>query len=281
LFAPSSFWNVPIPASAPLHANQAAMLADFVAQTKLAAPAVSKDSWCATVYTVGPDVPKVKVAITAGHYQDKGLAEQWAAVPIPDYAVPGPDGDAEMVIYQPSTGTWWEFYHFARVNGQCQAVWGGRISSTGNGIFPNPYGACSTGIPLNQITPEELAAGAINHVIAIGIPHPAPGFVWPANRNSDATAKLTGTIPHGTRFRLDPAANVDALHPVAKTIARAMQKYGAVTCDCSGAVAMRCVNSRSYASDPYAALFGSTAYYSILKGFPWDRVQFMPANYGR
>lgn len=71
LFAPSSFWYQPV-TSAPLHPNSAAMRDDLVAQTKLAAPAVSKDSWCATAYVVGPDVPKVKVSITAGHYQDKG-----------------------------------------------------------------------------------------------------------------------------------------------------------------------------------------------------------------
>jgi hypothetical protein len=33
--------------------------------------------------------------------------------------------------------------------------------------------------------------------------------------------------------------------------------------------------------DPYDALFAGTKSYAILDGFPWDRLQFLPMNYGK
>ena len=33
--------------------------------------------------------------------------------------------------------------------------------------------------------------------------------------------------------------------------------------------------------DPYLALFGKTPAYAILNNFPWDRLQFLPHDYGK
>jgi hypothetical protein len=34
-------------------------------------------------------------------------------------------------------------------------------------------------------------------------------------------------------------------------------------------------------ADPYPALFGGMAYWQVLQNFPWDKMQFMPNNYGK
>jgi hypothetical protein len=89
------------------------------------------------------------------------------------------------------------------------------------------------------------------------------------------------------RLRLDPSVDVDALSMgrSGKIIARAAQKYGFVVWDKAGAISIRAQNPKSYTAlgqpDPYPALFGNQPSYAVLNGFPWDRLQFMPFDYGK
>jgi hypothetical protein len=75
------------------------------------------------------------------------------------------------------------------------------------------------------------------------------------------------------------------LHPIAKTIARAAQTYGFVVWDVGGSVALRAENPKRYTAiglpNPYAALYGGTPDYAIMDRFPWDRMQFLPMDYGK
>ena len=165
-------------------------------------------------------------------------------------------------------------------------------ASQNPGIWPSPYGASATGLPYigGQITAEELQAGAIEHVIGISLVdlEHSNTFSWPANRSDGYNpGGVPNRIPEGLRFRLDPSVNVDALnmHPVGKIIAKAAQKYGFVVWDHAGAITLRARNPKSYTAigqaDPYPALFNGTPAYAILNGFPWDRLQFLPMNYGK
>jgi hypothetical protein len=220
--------------------------------------------------------------------------QQWASVPVPTVAAPSSGTDGEMTVYQPSTDTIWEFWQTRGSNGHWQACWGGRLqnASKSQGIWPNYYGTTATGLPFlgGQITAEELQRGEIRHAIGIALVDLEQSgiFSWPANRSDGYNpSHAANRIPEGLRFRLDPNVNVGALniHPVAKIIARAAQKYGFVVWDKAGAISLRVQNPKSYTQlgkpDPYKALFNGTAEYAILNGFPWDRLQFMPMNYGR
>jgi hypothetical protein len=75
------------------------------------------------------------------------------------------------------------------------------------------------------------------------------------------------------------------MHPVGKTIARAAQKYGFVVWDKAGAITLRAQNPKVYTTqglpDPYVALFNKTPAYAILNGFPWERLQFLPHDFGK
>jgi len=113
-------------------------------------------------------------------------------------------------------------------------------------------------------------------------------FSWPADRSDGYNPSgAANRIPEGLRFRLDPSVNVDALnmHPIGKIIAKAAQKYGFVVWDKAGAIVLRARNPKSYTligqSDPYPPLFNGTPAYNILLNFPWDRLQFLPMNYGQ
>ena len=299
VFSPDSFWYTPIPKNVALHANSAKFVTEFLMQKSAyyGTVAINTTSYASPVYYVGSEIPRTRV--TEWNCQnksntDQSLAEQWSAVPMPTYAVPANGTDAEMTIYQASTDTLWEFWKARKVNGQWQGCWGGRLAyaSKSDGTFDSYYGTTATSLPFigGQITAEELKRGVIKHVIGISLveAEKATIFSWPAHRSDGINLNnAPNRIPEGLRFRLDPNVNVDALkmHPVGKIIAKAAQTYGFVVWDKAGAISLRAQNPLSYTAlgkpDPYAELFAGTKRYAILNGFPWDRLQFLPMNYGK
>jgi hypothetical protein len=299
VFAPTSFWYQPLPQTTPLHANSANFVAEFLRQKQAYYGTVSINTraYACPVYVVGPEV--TPVAVTEWDCQNKGskdplLAQQWRAVPIPDYAAPADGTDAEMCIYQPSTDSLWEFWQARKVNGKWEACWGGGMTNVSQnpGIWERHRGTTATSLPFigGQITAEELRRGAIEHVMGIALVDlEKPGVVsWPATRSDGYNPKdEPNRIPEGLRFRLDPSVDVEALdmHPVGKIIARAAQKYGFVVWDKAGAITLRADNPKSFTQqgqeDPYPELFESKPAWSILQGFPWHKLQFLPHDYGK
>lgn len=298
-FAPNSFWYNRIPIDAPLHPNSAAFVDDFLRQFNrfYGNVTINTNSYSSPVYFVGSDVAPVSVAqwdCQKRGFHDQQLDQQWRAVPIPPYARPADGTDSEMTIYQPATDTMWEFWRARRVNGRWEACWGGRMLnvSESDGIWPPHYGATATGLPFvgGQITVDELSRGAINHVIGIALveTESANIYSWPANRSDGYNpSDLPNRIPEGLRFRLDATIDVNAqkIHPVAKIIARAAQTYGFVVWDKAGALSLRAENPKRFTAvglpDPYPAIWNGTPPYEILTGFPWEKLQFLPMNYGR
>ena len=299
VFAPDSFWYAAIPKKVALHANNAAFVSEFLRQKKAyyGNVNINTKSYASPVYVVDADAPTTEVTewdCQKKKFKDKNLAQQWSAVPMPREAEAGNGNDSEMSIYQPSTDTIWEFWQARKVDGRWQACWGGRLAkaSRSDGVFPQHYGTTATSLPFigGQITAEELRRGEIRHVIGISLVDAEHFNVvsWPAHRSDGFNPKKEANrIPEGLRFRLDPEVDVDKLklHPVGKIIAKAAQKYGFVIWDKAGAISIRAQNPKSYASnggpDPYSLLFKGTPSYAILNGIPWDRLQFMPKDYGK
>jgi hypothetical protein len=298
-FAADSFWYKPIPRSAPLNPDSAAYVADFLRQLHAyyGAVGINTAAYSSPVYTVGAEVPGQPVAQWDCHksgYVDPDLNKQWAGVPIPAYAQPADGTDAEMTIYQPSTDKMWEFWRARQVGGQWQACWGGEMQnvSSNPGIWTRRYGAAATGLPFapGQITIQDLQSGAIQHVMGIALVDAQWGSVisWPANRSDGYNPKnAQDRIPEGQRFRLDPSIDVDALpiHPVAKIVAKAAQTYGFVVWDKGGSIALRFQNPKDVMlmgqKNPYVDLWNGTPTYKILAGIPWDKLQFLPKDYGK
>jgi hypothetical protein len=302
-FSPDSFWYKPIPEDAPLNPNSANYVQEFLRQKKAFYGTVNINTrkYASPVYYATDDTPKVKVSewnCQKKASRDKSLAEQFDQVPIPRNAVPADGTDAEMSVYDPATYTLWEFWRMQKAGDSWQACWGGRLNnvSKNEGAFKGHYGTTATSLPFiaGQITAEELAKGEINHVIGISLVEieKASIYSWPAHRSDGINPNnAPNRIPEGLRFRLDPDVNVDALnmHPIGKVIAKAAQKYGFVVWDKAGAISIRAQNPYSYWGrdklnphlNPYDALFGFTKPYAILNGFPWDKLQFLPMDYGK
>lgn len=299
IFAPTSFWYTALPTDAPLHTNSANFAREFVRQIKAyyGNVGINMESYASPVYIAAAGDPAVRVAQWDCHKQgwlDPKLAAQWEAVPIPPHAEPARGTDAEMTVWQPATDSMWEFWQMRKTNGAWQACWGGRMQqvSKSDGIFPDRYGTTATSLPFlgGQITAEELQRGEIRHAIGIALVDTEHFDIvsWPASRSDGYNPKREpNRIPEGLRLRIDPTVDLDALklHPVARTIAKAAQKYGFVVWDKAGSISIRLQNPKSYTlfgqPDPYPALFNGTPAYAVLNGIPWDKLQFLPMHYGK
>ena len=125
----------------------------------------------------------------------------------------------------------------------------------------------------------------------------ASSFSYPAQRSDGYNPRnVRNAIPEGMRFRLDPSVDVDALriHPLAKMIARAAQQYGFIVSDKAGAVSVIAESGAAVKAatgiDPWGdrdpatgrlPLLGGAQPYSIMVGFPWNRMQALPMDYGK
>jgi hypothetical protein len=297
-FAGSGPWRTPIPAQARPAADSPAIVANLAKQISsyYGHVALNTESYSSTLYTVGPGRPRRQIAFDDCNGQTSPpahFARVLSGVPIPAGAVGSEGSDAETSIYQPSSNRLWEFWRFQRSSGgRYSACWGGEIGDVSHnpGIFPPGYGATASGLPLAGfvVRISELQHRRINHTLGLEVVHARRGvFSWPANRTDGYDNSATDPI-EGERFRLNPKLNLAKLHlnPIALTIARAMQHYGLIVTDQSGAVAIQSEDPRPYearhhGADPYARLADGIPTYELLHAIPWNQLQAMPDNYGK
>jgi hypothetical protein len=295
-FGPTNYWHSTV-TNAPLDPNWSAMtshLANEVSSLYGGVAAFNAYQYNVSFYTVAANAPKYDV-----HWDDcqnkgyvpAGIVDQFAQVPIPDGAVPAYGTDGELAVYSPSLDKAWEFWQAKKLADGWHACWGGRmdnVSTTPNPYFQGGFGASATGLfgAGGAVSIADVKAGHIDHVVALNLYTPAMwnNFSWPAQR-SDGGDSSAGAIPEGTRLRLDPTINVDALNltPIAKMIAKAAQKYGFIVIDRAGCVAVIGESGAGYKAatgvDPWDSLLAGTHDYQVLQNFPWNKVQPVVRDY--
>jgi hypothetical protein len=288
LFAPTSFWNAPLPADAELDPDSGRIVTALANEVRKEVagnygPWINFNQYSTPVYTVGPDMPTVKVKVDV---YAPALQRDFDAVPIPWYAVPARGSDAHMTVYQPSTDTLWEFWLARYASDGWHARWGGKISGVSRSVghFPGAYGATATGLPLlgGLMTIDELKALRIDHALALAVPNTAQGeFVWPAQRGDGKTPGAEG-IPQGTHLRIDPSLDLSKLRlsPLGLAMARAAQRYGIIVRDTAGCVVFYAEDDIRTPGHPYAQIFGGKHPSRLLDGFPWDRLQVVKPRGG-
>ena len=286
-FGRSSVWNRPLPRNArldPASRRLSRALADRVRReaTVGTGPWINTTRWSVPVYTVGADVPTVRVQLDNHKPQ---LQRDFEAVPIPARAVSSNDTDQVLAIYQPATDTYWDFYRMHRQADGWHATYGGKMgnASSNPGHFPYPYGASASGLPLlaGLMTIRELKSLKIDHALALAVPTVAADMItWPAQR-SDGRTFGPQAIPEGTHFRLDPSVDLRklGLSPVALAMARAAQRYGIIVRDGASNVTFYAEDPTATGRNPYPALFGGYAN-DALRGFPWERLQVVAPRSG-
>jgi hypothetical protein len=290
-FSPTSFWNTELAPTAALSPASSELVNDLVVQERTWGAWMNTTSYSTPVYVVPAGQGTVRVQIDhAPSPNVEALQQEMENVPIPSGAKPAAGSDGRMVVWQPSTNTMWELWQ-ARYESLWfprgwHASWGAKISSVSqvSGVNPPPFGATASGLALagGLITLHDIQQGEIDHVLALGVPRTRAGvFVAPADRTD---GKYSGpyAIPEGTRYRLDPRVDVDALglSPVATMIAHAAQRYGMVVRDGSDLVTFYGEDPTPTGSNPWGGWFGGKSPADMLAGFPWDRLQALPPTAG-
>src|SRR6202035_1060669 len=194
-FSPSSVWNQPLGPDTPIDPSSNALVGTL-AQTVGAqqrgkyGPWISTSGFSTPIYTVPEGQPTVYVTLeTINPYLQSALS----AVPLPPEALPASGSDGQLVVWQPSTGTMWEFWRLHQTLSGWAAKWGGVMSNvtTSPGMYtPAAYpgartywGATASGLPLlgGLITIQDLQQGRIDHALALGIPETKyKVWSWPA-----------------------------------------------------------------------------------------------------
>lgn len=221
-----------------------------------------------------------------------GSGGQFTDVPIPDDAVPATGNDRSLSVYDRDSGTLWEFWKAKKAADGWHACWGGRIenTATSQAVFGGGFGSTATGIAqiATSVQISDVRSGQIDHAIGIAILRAASwkDISWPAQR-SDGAPGSSSPIPEGTRFRLDPSVDVDGLgmSKVGTMIAHAAQVHGFVVTDQAYAVAVIGEGGgneqAATGKDPWTSLLAGTPGYGVMKGFPWDRLQALPRDFGK
>jgi hypothetical protein len=269
-FSADSYVYKPLSDDAPLDPQSRSYVANIQRQIKkyYGHAEVNIDGGTPPIYIVPMDQPTVRVkhvdwenrAVTFSPLQS-----QWMAVPLPDGFQPGAsEGDAEAVVYQPSSGKMWEFWAMQKTGTRVTdskgreveewgAKWGGRMDNiaTNPGYWVTPpegykFGTTASGIPFlaGLITIDELQRGAIDHIVGFALPETlAERWSYPAQR-TDGNTYGADAIPEGAIFRLPARLNLDAMDmdPFARMIAKAVQKHGMILWDISGVVGFRAEN---------------------------------------
>jgi hypothetical protein len=184
---------------------------------------------------------------------------------IPASARPAAGTDAHLIVVQPDGHTAVELWAAERLDAERWRA--GRVEIVdlaGSGLGPDngvrAYGGSALGglIRTWEVDPADPAYtdGVIRHPLAVALPAPflfygggepgydtegysmMQGYVAPATEmDYNAPSAYGGTIPMGARLVLPADVDVDALDisPAARTIARALQDYGAFVVDRSDA----------------------------------------------
>jgi hypothetical protein len=287
-FHKRAFWNTPV-TDAELDPASPDIVAELLRQIDESRndgmpPSVNTNAYAAPLVTVPAGQPRVRVKLDQPPNYAPDLATAFASVPVPPHTRAAPGTDQNLVVWQPATDTLWEFWRFRPDGNGWQASWGGRLDevSTGPAVYEGgrrTWGATASSLPLagGVITPRELRRGQIDHALGVGIPQARRNaYALPAQR-TDGESACRFAPPEGARFRLDPAVDVESLDlpPAAKTIAHAVQRYGMIVGDQSGAVAFAAQGTRGMESDPYPELFGGLTPWDLIARFPWSRLQLV------
>ncbi|GAB3464656.1 hypothetical protein AB1207_14125 [Kineococcus endophyticus] len=297
-FSAGTAWRLDV-RDAPVADRSRGMVANVARQTAErygGVAAFNVDQYTTSFYTVPAGQRRVDVKWTncqSMSFTPTGLlgsGGQFSDVPVPADAVPAAGNDGQLTVYSPSTDQLWEFWQAERVGSHWQACWGGRIDhvSRSQGRFSGTFGASASGLAVSggTIGIDEVRRGSIDHAIALSLPEMGRGTSYPASRG-DGWVKGGDSIPTGTRLRLPASVDVDALglHPVARMVAVAAQKYGFIVTDTGGCTSVVAESPAAVEAktgkDPWDQLLDGTPNYSVMAGFPWKSLQALPKDYGK
>lgn len=276
-FASTGVWNSPV-GTTPLHPRSAALSAYLARNAKN--PNMPLHSYAVSVAEAHPADRTYNVPCT----RYVCSLQAFGAFAIPMTAKADSSGDGHLAVYDPVSDREWDMWQGRGDVSGWSASAGAAVSMTGDGIAPrHTASGNAANFPLlgGIVRPEELLQGRIDHALVFMMPGVSSlGRVCPATHN-DGSSTDPDALMEGMRIQLDPAVDVDSLAIPAwqKTIARALQRYGAYLRDDSGSLAIIAENPASRGYDAWAKL-GLSGSSVSLAGIPWNRFRVLAAETG-
>lgn len=208
-----------------------------------------------------------------------GFAPTIKGIPLPASALASAGSEAHTIIWDPRSGVEYGFWKFGRdARGGITAINGYRYHTTPGyfGRFADGKAGRGAGTSYlaGLVRPWELTRGRIDHALAFAYAAPSRRFVYPASR-SDGRGDASD-LPMGTRLQLDPRLTaVDfaawKLSSPARTIARALQKYGMY-------VVGNARPSKIYLEDRRTARWGADVTRNLLQSIPMSAFRVVSAS---
>jgi hypothetical protein len=261
LFSEDSWWNQPIPPD-PYVYPQSEHWMDLQQDFCKRGLHLNLSKWTIPVVTVDNSVPRVKLNKLFEMYPREWWFLKYAkgdhpfghgpgieeGVPIPPNALTDPMEDAHLCIINTDTGQAWDMWCARQLS---DGSWGAFAACTynihGDGLLTGPayepvldesihlYGpsrAAGVPIPAGLLFRDEVESGEIHHKLAWSCEfvgrhaHVFPPAIWTDGWYPDG-------LPEGSVLQLDPGLDLTHfnLSPGARTVARALQTYGAALVD--------------------------------------------------
>jgi hypothetical protein len=245
-FTSTSPWNRLLPANAPVHPDSQRIVSHIKANNVndgcVLLSGTGTNTWGTPVYWAGQGDPAYAVRQTRYY-----LPPEFASLRIPRGAKPMSAADGEMTVYDLERGyiAWLSRAVYDAASDTWSAG-GGSIAYLGsNGVLGSLAGSDdhrNTGSHrgLNGAVVaaryDEVQAGAIEHALRIGVRGASTGFLWPMS-GSDGRSTDPYAPKQGARLRIQPGIDLSrlGLAPDALVLARALQRYGAIIGDSTGA----------------------------------------------
>lgn len=224
------------------------------------------------IYSANAGTPRVQVGCTKS-WGPCDLEQQ--LVPIPDGAKPNAGSDAAMVVVDRKSGDVFEFWQATPGgNGPWRTSWGEIVSVASRG----GYGSTGSGISrlAGVIRTDEIASGAIPHALVFATDNACRvGFRAPATK-SDGASDRSDCIKEGARVQLNPDVDLSslALSDAERSVAVALQRYGAYVIDNAGARMAVMFELPTDGDDPYKAAGLRWDYYA-MDAIPWQRLRVL------
>ncbi len=288
-FAPPAYWSQEIGVNAPTDGSSAAIIAFLKADNAnnyiTLSGTTSDGRWGTPVYNAVDGDPTYSIVNSCQYRQPP----EFRTMRIPVGARPDSTTDASMVVYDVSKGLEYALWHasFDPSTGHWSACGGTVYYLASNGIVGTlkesnerrNYG--HRGVPPSTyaVTYREISDGSINHLLRIAVNTTKCAHVFPMSGDECGTY-AAGAPPEGTIIRIKQSVNLEALGltGAALVVARALQDYGAIIGDQSGAsVELKVENT---VAEGRGWLWNGLLTSTALSKIPLDYYEVVKLGYG-
>lgn len=258
-FTDHSWWNTPVPASAPQNPNSTEILnylstAPESGHGCLRFAGAQHNRWGQPAYWAQPGDPEYAVQ---GLPATAPPEAQHLRIPVGAHGANNSDGTMTVydlnrgyvmlltdAHYHASTDTWSASgASVSYVNSN------GLLATTGRSNDPRNVGTHrGNNGATSYVRFDMVKAGDVRNVLKIASgPELANRWVFPMTGSDGKADPSTGAPPEGLRLRLKPTIDLKALglHPQALVIAEALQKYGVYLGDSGGTTALKLEDTRA------------------------------------